>query len=153
MSISHAQRAASRQSPKSRQSSAAHPNSARSTMFDMGWQQPLECVSKREIRKFEWIFRQFKEEIRRLSSAKSRIDDAEMAERRPKLRTPEFLRHTLIVTKPSRRAESRTSSYIIVKDLILIPCFHIIKIATRKLTHSDFRVAIQNMPYHFRLQP
>ena len=55
----------------------------------------LECVSKREIRKFEWIFRQFKEEIRRLSSAKSRIDDAEMAERRPKLRIKEFLRHTL----------------------------------------------------------
>ena len=31
----------------------------------------LECVSKREIRRFEWIFRQFKEETRRLSSAKS----------------------------------------------------------------------------------
>ena len=56
----------------------------------------LECVSKREIRKFEWIFRQFKEEIRRLSSAKSRIDDAEMAEKTLKLRIKEFLRHTLI---------------------------------------------------------
>ena len=56
----------------------------------------LECVSKREIRKFEWIFRQFKEEIRRLSSAKSRIDDAEMAEKTPKLRIKEFLRHTLM---------------------------------------------------------
>ena len=33
----------------------------------------LECVSKMEIRKFEWIFRQFKEEIRRLSSAKSSL--------------------------------------------------------------------------------
>jgi hypothetical protein len=55
----------------------------------------LECVSKRESRKFEWIFRQFKEEIRRLSSAKSRIDDAEMAEKTPKLRIKEFLRHTL----------------------------------------------------------
>ena len=55
----------------------------------------LEYVSKREIRKFEWIFRQFKEEIRRLSSAKSRVDDAEMAEKTPKLRTQEFLRHTL----------------------------------------------------------
>ena len=55
----------------------------------------LECVSKREIRKFEWILRQFKEETRRLSSAKSRVDDAEMAQRRPKLRTPEFLRQTL----------------------------------------------------------
>ena len=55
----------------------------------------LECVSKREIRKFEWIFRQFKEEIRRLSSAKSRIDDAEMAEKTPKLRIKEFLRHSL----------------------------------------------------------
>ena len=31
----------------------------------------LECVSKRKIRKFEWILRQFKEETRRLSSAKS----------------------------------------------------------------------------------
>ena len=39
--------------------------------------------------------RQFKEEIRRLSSAKSRIDDAEMAEKTPKLRIKEFLRHTL----------------------------------------------------------
>ena len=55
----------------------------------------LECVSKREIRKFEWIFRQVKEEIRRLSSAKSRIDDAEMAQKTPKLRIKEFLRHTL----------------------------------------------------------
>ena len=26
----------------------------------------LECVSSGTIRKFEWIFRQFKEEIRRL---------------------------------------------------------------------------------------
>ena len=58
----------------------------------------LECVSKREIRKFEWIFRQFKEEIRRLSSAKSRIDDAEMTEKTPKLRIKEFLRHTLTTT-------------------------------------------------------
>ena len=61
----------------------------------------LECVSKREIRKFEWIFRQFKEEIRRLSSAKSRIDDAEMAEKTPKLRIKEFLRHTLMRVKKS----------------------------------------------------
>ena len=59
----------------------------------------LECVSKREIRKFEWIFRQFKEEIRRLSSAKSRIDDAEMAEKTPKLRIKEFLRHTLVARR------------------------------------------------------
>ena len=33
----------------------------------------LECVSKMEIRKFEWILRQFKEETRRLSSAKSSL--------------------------------------------------------------------------------
>ena len=33
----------------------------------------LECVSKRKIRKFEWILRQFKEEIRRLNSAKSSL--------------------------------------------------------------------------------
>ncbi len=58
-------------------------------------QMNLECVSKREIRRFEWIFRQFKEEIRRLSSAKSRVDDAEMAEKTPKLRIKEFLGHTL----------------------------------------------------------
>ena len=33
-----------------------------------------------EIRKYEWIFRQFKEELRRLSrSAKSRGPDVEMA--------------------------------------------------------------------------
>ena len=56
----------------------------------------LECVSKRKIRKFEWILRQFKEETRRLSSAKSRVDDAEMAQKTPKLRIREFLRHTLI---------------------------------------------------------
>ena len=31
----------------------------------------LECVSSGTIRKFEWILRQFKEETRRLSSAKS----------------------------------------------------------------------------------
>ncbi len=55
----------------------------------------LECVSKRKIRKFEWILRQFKEEARRLSSAKSRVDDAEMAQKTPKLRIREFLRHTL----------------------------------------------------------
>ena len=63
----------------------------------MAWDKnfSIECVSKREIRKFEWIFRQFKEEPRRLSSAKSRGDDAEMAERHTKLRIKEFLRHTL----------------------------------------------------------
>ena len=55
----------------------------------------LECVSSGTIRRFEWIFRQFKEETRRLSSAKSRINDTEMSERRPKLRIKEFLRHTL----------------------------------------------------------
>ena len=57
----------------------------------------LECVSKRKIRKFEWILRQFKEETRRLSSAKSRVDDAEMAQKTPKLRIKEFLRHTLVI--------------------------------------------------------
>ena len=56
----------------------------------------LECVSKRKIRKFEWILRQFKEEARRLSSAKSRVDDAEMAQKTPKLRIRGFLRHTLV---------------------------------------------------------
>ncbi|MDY4200044.1 MAG: hypothetical protein SOX90_06025, partial [Candidatus Fimadaptatus sp.] len=55
----------------------------------------LECVSSGTIRKFEWILRQFKEETRRLSSAKSRVDDAEMAQKTPKLRIREFLRHTL----------------------------------------------------------
>ena len=55
----------------------------------------LECASKRKIRKVEWILRQFKEETRRLSSAKSRVDDAEMAQKTPKLRIREFLRHTL----------------------------------------------------------
>ena len=56
----------------------------------------LECVSSGTIRKFEWILRQFKEETRRLSSAKSRVDDAEMAQKTPKLRIREFLRHTLM---------------------------------------------------------
>ena len=59
-------------------------------------QNILECVSKREIRKFEQILCQFKEETRRLSSAKSRVDDAEMAQKMPKLRINEFLRHTLM---------------------------------------------------------
>ena len=59
-------------------------------------QNILECVSKREIRKFEQILCQFKEETRRLSSAKSRVDDAEMAQKMPKLRIKEFLRHTLM---------------------------------------------------------
>ena len=59
----------------------------------------LECVSIREIRKFEQILRQFKEETRRLSSAKSRVDDAEMAQKTPKLRIREFLRHTLVLTE------------------------------------------------------
>ena len=59
----------------------------------------LECVSKRKIRKFEWILRQFKEETRRLSSAKSRVDDDEMAQKTPKLRIREFLRRTLAFEK------------------------------------------------------
>ena len=33
----------------------------------------LECVSNGTIRRFEWILRQFKEEIRQLNSAKSSI--------------------------------------------------------------------------------
>ena len=48
----------------------------------------LECVSKMEIRKFEWILCQFKEETRRLSSAKSSLVTQ-------KWRIKEFLRHTL----------------------------------------------------------
>ena len=67
----------------------------------------LECVSKREIRRFEWIFRQFKEETRRLSSAKSRVDDAEMAEKTPKLWIKEFLRHTLALHKKSSPCQKR----------------------------------------------
>ena len=55
----------------------------------------LECVSSGTIRKFEWIFRQFKEEIRRLSSAKSSLVTQKWRSSSPKLRTPEFLRHTL----------------------------------------------------------
>ena len=46
----------------------------------------LRVCLKREIRKFEWILRQFKEETRRLSSAKSSLvtqkwrSDAEIAD-------------------------------------------------------------------------
>ncbi len=43
--------------------------------------------------------RQFKEETRRLSSAKSRVDDAEMTQKTPKLRIREFLRHTLALNQ------------------------------------------------------
>ena len=67
----------------------------------------LECVSKRKIRKFEWILRQFKEETRRLSSAKSRVDDAEMAQKTPKLRIREFLRHTLNLNAANPRAKQQ----------------------------------------------
>ena len=42
-------------------------------MLDSVLQEILECVSKREIRKFEQILCQFKEETRRLSSAKSSL--------------------------------------------------------------------------------
>ena len=72
----------------------------------------LECVSSGTIRKFEQILCQFKEETRRLSSAKSRVDDAEMAQRRPKLRTPEFLRHTL-------RGAGEASGKVILVEYII----------------------------------
>ena len=64
----------------------------------------LECVSSGTIRKFEQILCQFKEETRRLSSAKSRVDDAEMAQKMPKLQIKEFLRHIL----------KRSSNHVIV---------------------------------------
>ena len=51
----------------------------------------LECVSSGTIRKFEWILRQFKEKKCKWLTQKSRVDDAEMAQRRPKLRIREFL--------------------------------------------------------------
>ena len=54
--------------------------------------------------------RQFKEETRRLSSAKSRVDDAEMAQKTPKLRIREFLRHTL---KNESRTDPRLPGYFI----------------------------------------
>ena len=66
----------------------------------------LEYVSSGTIRKFEQILCQFKEETRRLSSAKSRVDDAEMAQRRPKLQIKEFLRHTLIHFKHGTNSNS-----------------------------------------------
>ena len=68
----------------------------------------LEYVSSGTIRRFEWILRQFKEETRRLSSAKSRVDDAEMAQKPPKLRIREFLRHTLAVVS-ALSTESNTA--------------------------------------------
>ena len=52
--------------------------------------EELECVSKRESCKFEWIFRHIKDESRRFSGAKSRLSDAEMAEKPPKLQLKEF---------------------------------------------------------------
>ena len=55
------------------------------------------CLAKGKIRKFEQILCQFKEETRRLSSAKSRVDDAEMAPKRCRnCRLSELLRHTLM---------------------------------------------------------
>ena len=127
MSLFHAQIAAmryARQIAVTRKRLAACPNSARSTLSDRGWQQPLnchkaqparrvkdaegtakplvldsvrwlgysatyisnatpyptprppcssslECVSSETIRRPKWILRQFKEETRWLSSAKS----------------------------------------------------------------------------------
>ena len=72
----------------------------------------LECVSSGTIRKFEQILCQFKEETRRLSSAKSRVDDAEMAQRYPKLRIKEFLRHTL-------RGAGEASGKVILGEYII----------------------------------
>ena len=43
----------------------------------------LGCIWKRKRRQHERIFRQFKEENRRFSGAKSRFPDAEMAEKTP----------------------------------------------------------------------
>ena len=53
------------------------------------------AVLRRNIRRFEWIFRQFKEEVRRLNSAKSSLVTQKRRSDAPKLRTQEFLRHTL----------------------------------------------------------
>ena len=47
--------------------------------------------------KFEWIFRQRKYGSPRFSGAKSRLPDAEMAKKPPKLQLMEFQKHTLII--------------------------------------------------------
>ena len=88
-------------------------------MLDSVLQEILECVSKREIRKFEQILCQFKEETRRLSSAKSRVDDAEMAQRRPNLRIKEFLRHTLNQCKCKQRAESKLRTLVCIDKALI----------------------------------
>ena len=73
----------------------SQPSIQRKAIIHFKTVKTLECVSSGTIRKFEQILCQFKEETRRLSSAKSRVDDAEMAQRYPKLRIKEFLRHSL----------------------------------------------------------
>ncbi len=50
----------------------------------------IGCISKGRNCSFERIFRQIKWKIRRLSSAKSRIWNADMAEKTPKLHFREF---------------------------------------------------------------
>ena len=51
----------------------SQPSVQRKAIIHFKTVKTLECVSSGTIRKFEWIFRQFKEEIRRPSSAKSSL--------------------------------------------------------------------------------
>ena len=73
--------------------------------------------------------RQFKEETRRLSSAKSRVDDAEMAQKTPKLRIREFLRHTLSVREADRLSGKVAQPAHRVKDKRLRRAFGILDTA------------------------
>ena len=56
----------------------------------------LECVASGTIRKFEWILCQFKEETRRLSSAKSSLVTQKWRSDARNCGFREFLRHTLV---------------------------------------------------------
>ena len=68
----------------------------------------LGCIRKRKRRQLERIFRQFKEENRRFSGAKSRFPDAEMAEKTPRWSLREFFRYTLgCIRKRKKRQHER----------------------------------------------
>ena len=85
------------------------------TMSRKGIRQPsrelcgitLGCIWKRKRRQHERIFRQFKEGSRRFSGAKSRLSDAEMAEKTPWWSLREFFRYALECIRKFSETPSR----------------------------------------------
>ena len=84
--------------------------------------------------------RQFKEETRRLSSAKSRVDDAEMAQKMPKLQIKEFLRHAL--GNCPKMPNFRTFRHMYTVDFK--PYFDIIIFKERMANYHNYSIIKQN---------